>query len=140
MWLHEPTFVIIFILCINFYLLDENQRLATRKKKTERLPCRSNKLCGETWTEYVTSRSVSETNLTGNRNKKPSVVPDLRCVTSVIQKFVRDRRMTHTRTVARDVMDLCIESGSIDVDRNDPKQLQAALRSVQRFLKRKGYR
>ena len=78
--------------------------------------------------------------MTGNRNKKPSVVPDLRCVTSVIQKFVRDRRVTHTRTVARDVMDLCIESGFIDVDRNDPKQLQAALRSAQRFLKRKAYR
>uniref|UniRef100_A0A0L8FKK9 Uncharacterized protein n=1 Tax=Octopus bimaculoides TaxID=37653 RepID=A0A0L8FKK9_OCTBM len=54
--------------------------------------------------------------MTGNRNPKTSVVPDLHHSTSVIQKFVRDLRTIHTKTVAQDVVDCCIKNGFIAIN------------------------
>lgn len=115
----------------------QKPRTCDATNKTAKLLGRSNKLCGDIWTEYITSRNISEARLVGNRKKKPSVVPDRPCVISGIQLFIRKRQSTCTKTVARDVMNFCIESGFINVARNDTKQVKAALRSVQRFLRRK---
>jgi len=56
----------------------------------------------------------------------------------MVQRFVRDRRVTRTRTVAKDAMDFLDGCGFIAVDRENKKAVESALRSVRRFLEKMG--
>ena len=53
--------------------------------------------------------------------------------------FVRERRQIQQRTVAKDVMSFLHDCGYITVDRSCKKDIDAGLRSVQRFLIRIGF-
>ena len=63
-----------------------------------------------------------------NYSQKSTRVPGARCVLNSVQAFVRDRRITRTRTVAKDVMDFLDQSGFIEVNRNHKKSVNVALR------------
>ena len=51
-------------------------------------------------------------------------MPGARCVINSVQAFVRDRRITRNRTVAKDVMDFFDQSGFIEVKRTSRKSLE----------------
>ncbi|RHY34040.1 hypothetical protein DYB32_001192 [Aphanomyces invadans] len=58
----------------------------------------------------------------------------------MVQKFVRDRRATHTRTTAVDVMVYLRELFVLDFNITNKTHEASTLRAVQRFLHRLGYK
>jgi hypothetical protein len=58
---------------------------------------------------------------------------------TAVQRFVQERRITRTRTVAKDVMDFLHKANHITYDEDSTKSRSAALRTVQRYLKKLGY-
>lgn len=93
----------------------------------------------EIWAEYVRSSTITTKIVPGNRNAKDGVILDCRYVTLAVQEFVRERRITRTRTVAKDIMDFLASRSLLYVDRSSEKSVKAGLRAVQRFLVAKGY-
>ena len=101
---------------------------------------RKESLVKNVWTEYIKGKTVTTNIVAGNRNAKDGVIPDCRYVTNALQEFVRERRATRTRTVAKDVLEFFVSNGFITVDRSNNASMKAGLRAVQRFLLRKGYK
>ena len=66
-------------------------------------------------------------------------MPIVLVMASVIQYFVRERRYIRHHTIAKDTMDLLEGMGFIEIEHNCHRDLNAALRSVQRLLNRLGY-
>jgi transposase len=94
----------------------------------------------DVWSSFWREQELHALAPPSNKNVRPSLVPDVSCVTTAMQTFVRERRQQRERTVARDVLHFLIEKQFIYVDNNDTNEYSASLRSVQRFLKRKGYK
>ena len=101
---------------------------------------RKQQLVNEIWRDYCTSKEVVLANTASNTSKRPTIVPDLKKVTVKVQEYVRNSRKDRCRVVAKGVMDFLEQEGIISVDRSSSKTISSTLRSVQRFLKRKGYK
>ena len=111
-------------------------------KATERvadLLGRKKDLVAEVWSSYVNDIPLTVAKPCGNYRVKNTRVPRARGVASMVQSFLRSRREIRQRTVAKDVMDFLHGCGFITVDRTNKKDVNAALRSVQRFITRLGY-
>lgn len=61
-----------------------------------------------------------------------------RKVTLALQKFVRERRVSRERTVAKDVLEFLKVTHLITYDHTNRNRCVAALRSVKRYVKRLG--
>ena len=109
------------------------------RKRISKMLRRKEQLVKEIWAEYVRSSTITKKIVPGNRNAKDGVSLDCRYVTLAVQEFVRERRITRTRTVAKDVMDFLASRSLLYVDRSSEKSVKAGLRAVQRFLVAKGY-
>lgn len=101
---------------------------------------RSDKTVKAVWAEFKQYGSVSATEPPANRGPRPTTVPNTSEVMSAVHTFVAERRITRTRTVAKDVLALLLERGDMIVDRDCNRAMAAALRAVQRYLKRCGFR
>lgn len=103
---------------------------------------RSNELVGDVWRNYITNHSITVASPRGSNCNHPCRVPMSRKATLLVQSFVRNRNQRHERTVAKDVLDLLKSEGIIEINRSDSNNsdYKAALRSVQRFLTRIGYK
>ena len=101
---------------------------------------RKKDLVAEVWSSYVNGIPLSVANPAGNYRLKSTRVPRARGVAKMVQAFVRQRRQIRQRTVAKDVMDFLDGCGFISVDRICKNDISSALRSVQRFLCRVGYK
>jgi hypothetical protein len=118
-------------------------RKSTKCRATERVSTylhRQKELVGGIWSDFWNSERIVEARQRGNYSQKSTRVPGARCVVNSVQAFVQDRCITRTRTVAKDVMDFLDQIGFIEVNCSDKKSVNAALRSVQRFLKNLGYK
>ena len=118
-------------------------RKPTRHNATDKVAGylrRSKDFVGKVWSNYVQGKPLMESTLPGNYSKKSSRVPVVNSVVCAVQAFVRDRRINRTRTVAKDVLDFLVELGYMEVNRDDRKSDNAGLRSVQRFLRKQGYK
>ena len=131
------------------YEHSERQKIVSAGRKvanaaaTERvadLLGRKKDLVAEVWRDYVNGKSLSVANVRGNYRLKSTRVPRARAVATMVQHFVRERRQTRQRTVAKDIMDFLDGVGFITVDHESKKDVNAALRSVQRYLLRLGYK
>ena len=92
------------------------------------------------WSDYVNGIPLEWSRPAANYNRKTTRVPTVAGVIARVQRFVRDRRSTRTRTVAKDVMDFLDNCGYITIDRESKKSVDSAERSVRRFLERLGYK
>ena len=115
-------------------------RNARATKRTAELLGRKEALVGQVWSDYVNGIPLTVAKTAGNYRLKSTRVPRSRLVTSLLQHFVRERRQIRQRTVAKDVVDYLDGCGYITVDREKKKDVNAALRSVQRYLQRLGYK
>ena len=61
-------------------------------------------LCGKIWSDFWNGVELKEAPARGNYDQKFARVPCACIVISLIQKFVRERRITRTRMVSKDVM------------------------------------
>ena len=70
---------------------------------------RDEELVKSIWSDFIRTESI-DTNVlvAGNRTAKCGVIPDCRYVTSSLQEFVRERRFTRTRTVAKDILEFFV--------------------------------
>lgn len=76
----------------------------------------------------------------GNRHRKAERIPQTQEVLLAVRKLVRDRRTRKQRTTARHVWDLLRQRDWLTVDETDAKACKVSLRSVQRYLQRRGFR
>ena len=108
-------------------------------KRISKILRRKEQLVKETWRECVQNSTITTRMVPGNRNAKDGVILDCRCIVLAVQEFIRERRITRTRTVAKDVMDFLVSRSLLHVDCSSEKSMKAGLRAVQRFLVAKGY-
>lgn len=98
-------------------------------------------IVGNIWAEYIRDRQVTPSKPPTNTSKPHNLrFPDTNAVTLSIQLFLRGRREKLMRTVAKDVLQHLHQEQYIDYDPDDAKSSKRALRCVQRYLQRKGYR
>ncbi|RHY94243.1 hypothetical protein DYB35_001234 [Aphanomyces astaci] len=90
--------------------------------------------------EYTHFGTVTAAVPAGNRSNHKNRIPHTAEVIQLVQEFVRDRRATRTRTTAVDVMGFLVEHEIIQVDLNNKTQEESAIRTVQRFLSKQGYK
>ena len=83
--------------------------------------------------------SLSTTTHPGNRHPKPKRIPNSKKMLFRVRKFIRNRRIQKTRVVAKDVLNLLCDDGHVHVG-DSPKGQEAALRSVRRYLLRRGFK
>lgn len=116
------------------------KRAAKVSSRVAHLLGRKHVLVQQAWAEYVAEKKVSVTLGTGNTVAHAQNIPDTRKLTSELQVFVRERRLHRQRTVAKDVMVFLHKEGYLGYNENDRTSVASALRCVQRFLVKKGYR
>eukprot|EP00171_Calliarthron_tuberculosum_P000839 IDg839t1 len=101
---------------------------------------RKEELVKRAWTEYISERNVTVAAGTGNTVAHTTNIPDSRKLTQELQTFVRERRLQRQRTVAKDVMVFLRSNGYLPYNPVSRTSVASALRCVQRFLSKKGYR
>ncbi|RHY73964.1 hypothetical protein DYB34_012203 [Aphanomyces astaci] len=89
--------------------------------------------------EFLATGAVSVSLPPSNTTNHQSRVPNTRAVRALVKRFIRDRCVTRTRTVAKDVLALLQDNQSVTVDEEHPKDYAACLRAVQVFLAKQGY-
>ncbi|ETV80380.1 hypothetical protein H257_06689 [Aphanomyces astaci] len=89
--------------------------------------------------EYLATHNLSVVQPPSNTTKHHSRVPDTHAVRALVQRFIRDRCVTRTRTVAKDVLSYLVENHVMAVDDRKVKDYAACLRAVQVFLANQGY-
>ncbi len=99
-------------------------------------------LVKKVWADYVRREAIEVSKPPSNSNPKNYLVKirDTKLVVSKIQEFVRNRREKRERTVAKDVMEFLRLESFLEYNPEDTKSMTSALRAVQRFLFRKGFR
>ncbi|KAF0706840.1 hypothetical protein AaE_013921, partial [Aphanomyces astaci] len=91
------------------------------------------------WSEYCTTKALTVASAPSNRTEHACRIPSSKVVTKLVLEFVRTRRLTRTRVVAKDILALLSENGHISVDMSNAKDVSAALRASQAFLAKQGY-
>lgn len=97
----------------------------------------SNNTVSQTWIDYCQSSSINLSVPWKRLDIKGKIPYD-----SIydIRYFLRNRRLTQTRTVAKDVMFFLLEKGYLNFDTDNEALFKANLRNTQRFLKKYGYK
>ncbi|KAG9404224.1 hypothetical protein AC1031_005763 [Aphanomyces cochlioides] len=89
---------------------------------------RSQRVVKAVWKDYLDSKTVVPVAPPSNTTQHASRIPKSTHITSAVQEFIRNRRMTRTRTVAGDVMEFLFENGFIALDYSCSKSLASAER------------
>ncbi|OQR96091.1 hypothetical protein ACHHYP_20849 [Achlya hypogyna] len=84
---------------------------------------RSIKLVQEVWTKFLQDSRGGAHQAVHRTRAKP--------VLELFHSFVRNKRITRTRVVAKDITVLLAESGYVQVDMNNEKDTGACLRAVE---------
>jgi transposase len=101
---------------------------------------RGKRLVSETWKDFMTKKNIELSEAPGNRNSKWTFVPETRKVLRTLQQFMRERREIRERTVAKDILDCLVKNKFVCIRDGDLKAKKSALRSVQRYIVRKGFK
>lgn len=109
---------------LDILLLQANLRSATaalgRKEpvtnKIARLLGRSCDTVGKVWSDFVNHQTVFVAEAPGNRSSRPVRLPRSREMQVDIRLFIRTRSETRERTVAKDVMQVLVEAGYLQID------------------------
>ena len=101
---------------------------------------RSERVVKSVWAELAKTKALTVAVPPTNTAKRKSFVPNTKAVASAVQTFVRERRAWRERTVAKDVMSFLLKRKVITYDPANKKSAGAALRGVQRFLDKRGYK
>ncbi|KAF0710983.1 hypothetical protein As57867_005412, partial [Aphanomyces stellatus] len=89
--------------------------------------------------EFLATGKVTVCDPSSNTTNHKSRVPDTRAVRALVRRFIRDRSVTRTRTVAKDVLAMLVDEKVLSVNESNTKDYSACLRSVQAFLLKQGY-
>ncbi|RHY50549.1 hypothetical protein DYB30_010735 [Aphanomyces astaci] len=104
-----------------------------------RLLGRAPKTVKDVLVEYLQTGDLSVSDAPSNTTTHGSRVPYTRAVRTLVRTFIRDRGVTRTRTVAKDVLSLLLDNNIVAVASGSPKDYASCLRSVQAFLAKEVY-
>ncbi|RQM30255.1 hypothetical protein B5M09_012612 [Aphanomyces astaci] len=104
-----------------------------------RLLGRSPKTVKAVLAEWLATGDLSVVDPPSNTKYHKARVPNTHAVRATVRSFIRDRSVTRTRTVGKDVLAHLLENGVVVVDPCCPKDYAACLRAVQVFLSQQGY-
>ncbi|OQR85543.1 hypothetical protein ACHHYP_11720 [Achlya hypogyna] len=95
--------------------------------------------------EYRYTGSLKVAKAPSNTTNHASRVPNTPEVRALVKQFIRDRSVTRTRTVAKDVLGLLLAKDKVQIKMNntkdyDDKGYNACLRAVQAFVGKQGYK
>ncbi|OQS00912.1 hypothetical protein ACHHYP_02185 [Achlya hypogyna] len=95
--------------------------------------------------EYRYTGSLKVAKTPSNTTNHASRVPNTPEVRALVKKFIRDRSVTRTRKVAKDVLGLLRAKDKVQIKKNnskdyDDKDYNACLRAVQAFVGKQGYK
>ncbi|CAK4122479.1 unnamed protein product [Aphanomyces euteiches] len=93
--------------------------------------------------EYRQTGSLTVAKLPSNKSCHASRVPNTPEVRGIVKQYIRDRSVTRTRTVAKDVLKLLVAKNRVAIKMEnttdyDKENYNACLRAVQAFLKKEG--
>ncbi|RHY16479.1 hypothetical protein DYB25_008232, partial [Aphanomyces astaci] len=98
----------------------------------------SEKDCTGVLAEFNTLGDLSVAEPPSNTTNHRTTVPKTRAVRDLVRTFIRDRSVTRTRTVGKDVSRLK-EHNVVSVDVSCKKSYGSCLRAVQSYLAKQGY-
>jgi len=101
---------------------------------------RGQKQIKQTWRDFIENKHIKVAQLAGNSRRKATFIPDTRKVLRTLQEFMRKRREIRQRTVARDLLECVLDNQFIHINRSDPQRMASALRAMQRYIVRKGFK
>jgi hypothetical protein len=108
--------------------------------KIATLLARKRALVEEVWSTFKDGAAVVVKPVAGNCISHHTRIKETLDTASAVQRFVREQRVTRTRTVAKDVREFLYDSKLLSYDKDSPKSCNAALRTVQRYLSKLGYK
>jgi len=127
--------------------LQERQRHPDRAAKAKNYRKRVHKLLGygedtvgRIYAEWNAARTVTVPQPAANRKPKPTCVPRTKAVHYIVRAFVREQRLHKRRVVAKTVLDELVKLGIIVLRDDGATAYSSALRAVQRYLVRHGFR
>lgn len=97
------------------------------------------KTVAETYRDWMREEKIESYPVPGNRKPKATRVPHTKAVTLAVRNFIRGERLSKRRVTSKNVMDSLVSAGLLSVP-DSSKGHSSALRAVQRFLKRHGFR
>ncbi|CAK4671991.1 unnamed protein product [Aphanomyces euteiches] len=116
------------------------QGVAGASEKISEALGRSLRVVKQVWSDYLRTRQVQVAVPPANHATRATRLPRSKFVLSEVQEFVRNRRLTRTRTVASDILDFMFQNGYIHLDFSCKKTVAACERNVQRYLVREGFK
>lgn len=109
-------------------------------KKVGRLLSRSANTVLGVWKDFVELRELPVALPPANRKGKPSRIIMTVYLEHSVREFIRQRSAIRERTVAKDIMHHLIQQNLLVVDVADSASAAAALRTVQRFVRKCGFK
>jgi len=100
---------------------------------------RKKALVQDVWRQFKSTGSVAGALSTGNTATHSGAIPDTPSIATLVQRYVRERRLGSQRTVAKDVLAYLEEAGLVTIDRDSDKSVASGLRMMRRWLKKLGY-
>ncbi|KDO20391.1 hypothetical protein SPRG_13773 [Saprolegnia parasitica CBS 223.65] len=100
---------------------------------------RSTRTVKEVLSEFLAIGDLTVAEPPSNKTHHASRVPRTPAVRALVRTFIRDRCVTRTRTVAKDVLALLEDKGYITGNSNNTKDYTNRLRVVQKLLAKEGY-
>jgi hypothetical protein len=101
----------------------------------------SSSTVAEAWKQFTETGSVGPAKpRPANRKPKAMRIGGGKPVLSMVTSFVVAKRSRDERVIAKDVLAHLVDKGVLAVDVADGKQLLPALRAVQRYLRKSGFR
>ncbi|ETV68161.1 hypothetical protein H257_15891 [Aphanomyces astaci] len=112
---------------------------AARIKQFVKLRRRAKKTVQGVLAEFNTLGDLSVAEPPSNTTNHRTTVLKTRAVRDLVRTFIRDRSVTRTRTVGKDVLALLQEHNVVSVDVSCKKSYGSCLRAVQSYLAKQGY-
>ncbi|ETV85003.1 hypothetical protein H257_02896 [Aphanomyces astaci] len=100
---------------------------------------RSNKTIQTVWSQYCNDGTFNVAKTRSNKSTHATRVPGTQAVMTLVLDLLRTKRLTNSRVVVRDVMELLCEHGHLDVEKENPTDQRPSLRATQTFFKRRGF-
>lgn len=126
--------------------LEDQKKHPERKKRKGDYQNRVSKLLGygkqsisDTYRDWRDGCQVHSALPPANRNKKEERIPRRRFVLHAVRDCIREARAEKKRIVARHIWDVMRQRGWLVVDDKDPKAVASSLRTVRRYLERRGF-
>jgi len=102
---------------------------------------RKREMCEKVWSQYLNKEKITISPGSGNRMPRTTKIKHTNGLRVRLRDWLRERQLKRERTVARNVLEFLIEEGKLKATvKDDEKDFKTALRLVQRYIVRIGWK